>query len=161
MIASLVLLLSLTSCAPLERGKASFYGSRGGKTASGERVNPKALTAAHRTLPFNTIVEVTATRSGRKVRVLITDRGPFIKGRIIDLTPAAFKRLAPLKRGVVEVTLRVIKMGRRRLRKGRRKRPRRRRQKHPRKKLIKRTAPYITSPFGPQGPALLKGEQCD
>ena len=120
----LVLLTLLTSCAHTETGKASYYGSRGGKTASGERVDPKALTAAHRTLPFGTIVKVTAVDSGKSVDVRINDRGPFIRGRIIDLTPAGFARLAPLVRGVIPVRLEVVRKAPPKTRKPHRKRRR-------------------------------------
>jgi peptidoglycan lytic transglycosylase len=149
MLYSIILIIACSSCGHLEKGKASFYGSKGGKTASGEKVNPKALTAAHRTLPFNTIVEVTAVKTGKKVRVRITDRGPFIKGRIIDLTPGAFKRLASLRKGVIKVTLRIIKMGKKR------KRRRRRKRKGKRKKRVSRMGP-----FGPRPQtSLLKPEE--
>jgi rare lipoprotein A len=70
-----------------QNGIASVYG--GGRTASGEHASPGALTAAHRTLPFGTLVRVTNHGSGRSVVVRINDRGPFVRGRIIDLTPAA------------------------------------------------------------------------
>jgi rare lipoprotein A len=70
-----------------ESGIASIYHDR--RTASGERFNPKALTAAHRTLPFGTRVKVTALRTGKSTIVRINDRGPFIRGRVIDLSPAA------------------------------------------------------------------------
>jgi rare lipoprotein A len=76
-----------------ETGIASVYAYEGEKTASGERADPKALTAAHRTLPFNTRVQVTNKKNGRTVTVRINDRGPFKAGRIIDLTPAAAQRL--------------------------------------------------------------------
>lgn len=76
-----------------ESGIASVYGHGGGKTASGERTNPNAMTAAHRTLPFGTHVSVTNASNGRSVKVRINDRGPFIRGRIIDLTPAAASAL--------------------------------------------------------------------
>ncbi|MGM0596350.1 MAG: septal ring lytic transglycosylase RlpA family protein [Myxococcota bacterium] len=101
------------SCATqyYQKGKASFYGAKGGKTASGEKVNPKALTAAHKKLPFNTIVEVINLRNKKTVKVRINDRGPYIKGRIIDLTPAAFKKLDNPKRGVIPVKIRIIKKG--------------------------------------------------
>lgn len=69
-------------------GIASIYSYKGSPTASGERANPRGLTAAHRTLPFGTRVKVTNRRNGRSVTVRINDRGPFIRGRIIDLTPA-------------------------------------------------------------------------
>lgn len=72
-----------------QSGIASIYAYHGAKTASGERANPKAFTAAHRSLPFGTHVKVTNKRNGRSVIVRINDRGPFKAGRIIDLTPAA------------------------------------------------------------------------
>lgn len=68
-------------------GIASVYS--GGRTASGERMNPAAMTAAHRTLPFGTTVTVFNRRNGRSVVVRINDRGPFVRGRVIDLSPAA------------------------------------------------------------------------
>jgi rare lipoprotein A len=70
-----------------ESGIASVY-SYGPLTADGERFNPRAMTAAHRTLPFGTLVRVT-TAAGRSILVRINDRGPYVRGRIIDLTPAA------------------------------------------------------------------------
>jgi rare lipoprotein A len=84
-----------------ESGIASVYGARGGRTANGERVRPYALTAAHRTLPFGTRVDVINRSNGESVNVRINDRGPFIRGRVIDLTPAAaralgFSGLAPV-----------------------------------------------------------------
>jgi rare lipoprotein A len=79
-------------------GLASYYGKEfhGKKTASGEPFDMEALTAAHRTLPFNTTVKVTNTRNGKSVRVRINDRGPFIAGRIIDLSYAAAKTIGLL-----------------------------------------------------------------
>ena len=83
-----------------------MYGSGDGyawrKTASGARMNPNAMTAAHRTLPFGTRVTVVNKKNGKKVVVRISDRGPFVRGRIIDLTPAAARAigvsgLAPVK----------------------------------------------------------------
>jgi rare lipoprotein A len=76
-----------------QSGIASVYAYDGGRTASGERASPGALTAAHRTLPFGTMVRVTNRSSGRSVVVRINDRGPFVHGRIIDLTPAAARAL--------------------------------------------------------------------
>jgi rare lipoprotein A len=76
-----------------QSGIASVYAYDGGRTASGERASPGALTAAHRTLPFGTMVRVTNRSSGRSVVVRINDRGPFVGGRIIDLTPAAARAL--------------------------------------------------------------------
>jgi rare lipoprotein A len=88
-----------------ESGLASVYGNGDGyagrKTASGERMNPRALTAAHRSLPLGSHVRVTNRKNGRSAIVRISDRGPFVRGRIIDLTPAAaralgFSGLAPV-----------------------------------------------------------------
>jgi rare lipoprotein A len=71
----------------MQSGIASVYSTKqGAKTASGKRLNDRELTAAHRSLPFGTKVRVTNRRNGRSVVVTITDRGPFIRGRIIDLT---------------------------------------------------------------------------
>ncbi len=82
-------------------GIASVYAYNGEKTANGERAYPKGLTAAHRTLPFGTKVRVKNRRNGKSVVVRINDRGPFIQGRVIDLTPAGarvlgFSGLAPV-----------------------------------------------------------------
>ena len=76
-----------------QSGIATIYSYRGGKTASGEHSNPRGLTAAHRSLPFGTKVRVTNHRNGRTVVVRINDRGPFLRGRVIDLTPAAASQL--------------------------------------------------------------------
>jgi rare lipoprotein A len=82
------------ACAAVQSGIASIYSTgSGGRTASGERLNPNALTAAHRTLPFGTHVLVTNKKNGRSVEVTINDRGPFVRGRVIDLTPAAAREL--------------------------------------------------------------------
>jgi rare lipoprotein A len=83
----------LPLAASAQSGIASVYAYDGGRTASGERASPGALTAAHRTLPFGTMVRVTNRNSGRSVVVRINDRGPFVHGRIIDLTPAAARAL--------------------------------------------------------------------
>ena len=88
-----VMLVACSSAAMAQSGLASIYAYGGGKTASGERANPQALTAAHRSLPFGTRVRVTNKRNGRSVLVRINDRGPFVKGRVIDLTPAGAKVL--------------------------------------------------------------------
>lgn len=87
-----------------QSGIASIYS--GGKTANGERAHPGGMTAAHKTLPFGTMVRVTHAKSGRSVVVRINDRGPFIRGRVIDVTPAAarelgFSGLAPVSLSVV------------------------------------------------------------
>jgi rare lipoprotein A len=88
-------------------GLASFYGSDT-QTASGERFNPRAMTAAHRTLPFGTKVRVTNVRSGRTVTVRINDRGPFIPGRVIDVSQAAAEELGIVGRGIAKVKLDVV-----------------------------------------------------
>jgi len=92
-----------------ETGMASWYGPgfAGRPTASGERFVPSQRTAAHRTLPFGTVVRVTRLDSGRKVVVRINDRGPFVEGRIIDLSRGAARRLSMLRDGVVEVRIEV------------------------------------------------------
>ncbi len=103
---------SVTPAKPIERpasveqGFASVYCFRNGPTASGERSRPALLTAAHKTLPFGTQVEVTHRQNGRSIVVRINDRGPFIQGRVIDLTPAAARVLK--FDGVAPVTLRVL-----------------------------------------------------
>ena len=93
-----------------ESGKASFYADRyhGRKTASGERFDQQAMTAAHRRLPFGTRVKVTNVRNGKSVVVRINDRGPFVKGRIIDLSRAAFSRIGNTAFGVIDVEIGVV-----------------------------------------------------
>jgi len=85
---------------------AAIYSATGGMTASGEAYSPLKLTAAHRTLPFGTMVRVTNTRNGRTVLVRVNDRGPFTRRFIIDLTQAAAKEL--LFSGITPVTLEVV-----------------------------------------------------
>jgi rare lipoprotein A len=91
-------------------GVASYY-SDGQRTASGGRFNPGAMTAAHRSLPFGTKVEVLDKRSKRKVVVTINDRGPFKKGRVIDLSRAAARALGMGHRGVSSVRVTVLPKG--------------------------------------------------
>ena len=87
-----------------QTGQASYYGyGAGSQTASGARFNPNAMTAAHRTLPFGTKVRVTNKRNGRTVIVTINDRGPFIRGRIIDLSTAAAGVIGMRSSGVAPV----------------------------------------------------------
>jgi len=83
------LLCAISTSAFAETCTASHYGYSGGRTASGERMNPRAMTAAHRTRSFGSQVTVTSQRSGRSVTVRINDRGPFVKGRCIDLSTGA------------------------------------------------------------------------
>ena len=88
-------------------GRASWY-SLHSKTASGERMNPSALTAAHRTLPFGTRLKVTNKSNGRSVVVRINDRGPFIKGRVLDLSKGAASAIGLTSRGVGRVVAEVM-----------------------------------------------------
>ena len=94
----------------VETGQASWYGKahHGEITASGERFDMHALTAAHRTLPFGTIVRVKHVKCGKSVNVRINDRGPFRSGRIIDLSYEAARRLGIASRGTARVELTVI-----------------------------------------------------
>lgn len=89
-------------------GKASFYSYSKGKTASGESFNKEALTAAHRNLPFGTRVRVTDLKSSKSVVVRISDRGPWIRGRVLDLSIAAARTLGITDRGVAEVRVEVL-----------------------------------------------------
>ncbi|SIT88796.1 septal ring lytic transglycosylase RlpA family protein [Pontibacter indicus] len=94
-----------------EAGKASYYSNKlhGRKMANGEAYNRRKLTAAHRTLPFGTKVKVTNLQTNKSVKVSITDRGPFVKGRVIDLSEAAAKRLDYISAGIVPVEVKVVK----------------------------------------------------
>lgn len=105
-LCGVMMLIALTPAANAQTGVASIYAYSGAKTANGERASPHGLTAAHRTLPFGAKVRVTNLRNGRSAVVRINDRGPFVRGRVIDVTPAAahalgFSGLAPVKLDVV------------------------------------------------------------
>jgi rare lipoprotein A len=94
-------------------GKATYYSNRlaGRRTASGEAYDPKALTAAHRELPFGTQVRVVRTDNGKAVTVRINDRGPFgVEARIIDVSYRAAERLDMLRAGVVPVNVEVLEL---------------------------------------------------
>ncbi len=91
----------------IQRGKASWY-HEPQRTASGGRFDPSGLTAAHRTLPFGTMVRVTHVRSRRSTVVRINDRGPYGKGRIIDVSKAAARELQMINSGIATVTVEVI-----------------------------------------------------
>lgn len=93
----------------IEHGKASYYWQPQGIACGKGRFNPHAFTAAHKTLKCGTKVKVTNKLNGKTVVVTINDRGPFIKGRIIDLSLAAAKQIDMTKRGAVPVTVQVIK----------------------------------------------------
>ncbi len=112
-LSALALLTLLAGCASHdidprgydETGTASFYGSRhhGKRTASGEPFDQHALTAAHRSLPFGTRVQVTNLKNQRSVVVRINDRGPHTRGRLIDLSRAAAQRLDMIRSGTARV----------------------------------------------------------
>jgi len=110
--ALLVLSLTVSACAhrQVTTGAASWYGPgfAGNPTASGERFRPYKRTAAHKTLPFGTVVRVTRTDTGGRVRVVINDRGPFVEGRIIDLSKKAARRIDMLDDGVAPVEVQVV-----------------------------------------------------
>lgn len=91
-------------------GMGSWYGKKfhGRTTANGEKYNMYEYTAAHRTLPFNSIVEVTNLRNNRKIKVRINDRGPYVKKRIIDLSYLAAKKLGYVNKGVAKLKLKVL-----------------------------------------------------
>ncbi|HUM01568.1 MAG TPA: septal ring lytic transglycosylase RlpA family protein [Thermoanaerobaculia bacterium] len=96
-----------------ERGLASWYGAEFADlpTASGEIFHPGKISAAHRTLPLGTVVDVRSESNGKVVRVRINDRGPFVAGRIIDLSKAAAAEIDAVVPGVVPVTLTVVTLG--------------------------------------------------
>lgn len=95
-------------------GIASFYAGKftGKSTANGEKFTHKYFTAAHKTYPFNSLVEVTNLKNNKKVIVRINDRGPFVRGRIIDLNKAAAKEIGLMGRGTVPVKITIIGLNR-------------------------------------------------
>ncbi|MBC6613334.1 septal ring lytic transglycosylase RlpA family protein [Hymenobacter sp. BT507] len=106
----------LTACgggrnAFTQSGKASYYADKfnGRKTASGSTYRPGRRTAAHNTLPFGTVVRVTNPSTHRSVKVTITDRGPHVKGRVIDLSRKAARKIGLLDAGVAPVQLKVVR----------------------------------------------------
>ncbi len=115
-----LLLLSLFKASPAsaqflgkeEQGKASFYNKMfdGRKTSCGEKFDQKELTAAHRSLPFNTMIEVTNLSNNKSVVVRVNDRGPYHHKRLIDLTRAAAEHLGFIGSGIASVKLRVVGM---------------------------------------------------
>ncbi len=94
-------------------GKASWYGKKfhGRKTASGEKYDMYAFTAAHKTLPFHSVVRVTDPKTRKSVVVRVTDRGPFSKGRVIDLSYGAASDLGMIKAGILPVRIEVLQWG--------------------------------------------------
>lgn len=109
----LLLLLLVCACAhraPPQTGKASWYGPgfAGKPTASGVPFRPSRRTAAHKTLPFGTVIRVTRVDTGAHVRVVVNDRGPYAKGRVVDLSQRAARKLDMLDAGVATVEIRVV-----------------------------------------------------
>src|SRR5262249_2301423 len=96
-----------TGGGPVQTCKASFY-DEGQMTANGERFDPNALTGAHKTLPFNTRVRVTNPSTGKSVVVRINDRGPFVAGRCLDLSRAAFQTIGSISAGVMTVNFQTL-----------------------------------------------------
>ena len=115
LIASLLLALT-TACggsklAFTQSGQGSYYADKfvGRATASGVPYRPGRLTAAHNTLPFGTRIRVTNVRTGRSVKVVVNDRGPHVKGRIVDVSKRAARKLGIVEAGVVPVRLKVVR----------------------------------------------------
>jgi len=105
-------ILSIVSCKTVtETGKASYYADKfnGKPTASGATYNPRKLTAAHKTLPYGTKIKVTNLTTGKTVKVKVTDRGPFAKDRIIDLSKKAAEKIGMVQAGVVQVKIKYKK----------------------------------------------------
>lgn len=102
---------ALLFAVPAFASKASYYGERfhGRMTASGERYDMHAMTCAHKTLRFNTRVRVTNLRNGRSAICRVTDRGPLVRGRVIDVSRGMAVKLGMLKAGVVPVRLQILK----------------------------------------------------
>jgi len=98
---------SLLYAQDVQEGKASYYAQKfsGRRTASGERLHHDSLTCAHRTYPFGTLLKVTNPANGKAVVVRVTDRGPYVKGRIIDLSVRAARELGILTQGIAPVTV--------------------------------------------------------
>jgi len=92
---------------------ASWYGPgfQGNLTANGERYDMNGISAAHKTLPFGTVVRVTNLNNGRSIDVRINDRGPFIKNRVIDLSKGAAQKIDMIREGVVPVRLQILTYG--------------------------------------------------
>ena len=97
-------------------GKASYYHDslHGRQTASGEIYNKSAMTAAHKYLPLGTRVRVTNVKTGKSIKVKINDRGPFVKGRIIDLSRKAATKLGMIDKGIVNVKVEILSVPKRR-----------------------------------------------
>jgi len=112
-----VLALCLSFCAvsqaQIQTGKASFYADsfEGSRTANGDKYRANKFTAAHKTLPFGTVVKVTNLANKESVNVTINDRGPYVEGRVIDLSKAAAEKLNFFNQGIADVTIEVVDEG--------------------------------------------------
>ena len=106
-LAGFVMLANAPVMASVQCGKASWYAMTG-RTASGERANPNEMVAAHRTLPFGTKVMVENLRNGRFAIVRINDRGPFVRGRVIDVSKAAASKLGFVNHGTARVRVSIM-----------------------------------------------------
>ncbi|HZX74443.1 MAG TPA: septal ring lytic transglycosylase RlpA family protein [Cyclobacteriaceae bacterium] len=109
----LLIISSTTSFAQIQTGKASFYADKfeGSPTASGEKYKHSRLTAAHKTLPFGTVVRVKNLANNETVDVVVNDRGPYVDGRVIDLSKSAAEKLGFLNKGLADVEVTVIDAG--------------------------------------------------
>jgi rare lipoprotein A len=112
-LAALLMSFAIPSIAQIQTGKASFYADKfeGVSTASGEKYRHNKLTGAHKTLPFGTKVRVTNVENDQTVEVVINDRGPYVDGRIIDLSKEAAEKLGFINKGLADVKLEVIDPG--------------------------------------------------
>ena len=113
LLAILFLTLILDVSAQVQTGKASFYGDKfeGNPTASGEKYRHSKLTGAHRSLPFGTRVRVTNLANNESVVVTINDRGPFVEGRIVDLSKSAAEKLRFFNQGIADVKIEIVDPG--------------------------------------------------
>jgi len=109
----LLIISSATSFAQIQTGKASFYADKfeGSPTASGEKYKHSKLTAAHKTLPFGTVVRVKNLANNETVDVVVNDRGPYVDGRVIDLSKSAAEKLGFVNKGLADVEVTVIDAG--------------------------------------------------
>lgn len=91
--------------------ESSFFGLKRGNTSLGEKVYPFAISAAHKTLPIPCVVQVTNLENGKKLKMRVNDRGPFIAGRIIDVSPRAARKLGFADQGLTQAEVEVISVG--------------------------------------------------
>ena len=110
----MLIIVCAAAVAQTQTGKASFYSKRatGARTSSGERLHHDSLTCAHKTYPFGTMLKVTNPNNGKEIVVRVTDRGPYRRGRIIDLSWSAAKQLGILNHGVAMVKVEVVNKNR-------------------------------------------------